>query len=220
MRFTLSHNRRTIADADILDDMRRVASEIESHVLRQRDYGLHGKYAVKTAINRFGSWARAVEKARLNKSVDRDISDLQLHENLLGVWTHVGEQPSYSDVKKPISDYNVSTYERRFGSWRMALEAFVEWANHEDVDRPPSKSSVSVRARRTPRQPNLRLRFRVLNRDRFTCCACGVSPATKPGVVLNVDHIHAWSRGGETVESNLQTLCEDCNQGKSDLVER
>ncbi|MDP9174261.1 MAG: HNH endonuclease [Planctomycetota bacterium] len=28
----------------------------------------------------------------------------------------------------------------------------------------------------------------------------------------------AWSRGGETVFENLQTLCEQCNLGKGDAV--
>jgi len=30
-----------------------------------------------------------------------------------------------------------------------------------------------------------------------------------------VDHITAWSNGGETILENLQTLCSDCNLGKS-----
>ena len=34
------------------------------------------------------------------------------------------------------------------------------------------------------------------------------------GVKLHVDHIVPVSRGGKSVISNLQTLCEDCNCGK------
>lgn len=34
------------------------------------------------------------------------------------------------------------------------------------------------------------------------------------GVKLHVDHIVPVSRGGKSVMSNLQTLCEDCNCGK------
>ncbi|MCW5775769.1 MAG: HNH endonuclease [Phycisphaeraceae bacterium] len=32
--------------------------------------------------------------------------------------------------------------------------------------------------------------------------------------MLHVDHILAWSNGGETVLANLQTLCDRCNLGK------
>jgi 5-methylcytosine-specific restriction endonuclease McrA len=40
------------------------------------------------------------------------------------------------------------------------------------------------------------------------------------GVVLHVDHIIPWSKGGQTVDENLQTLCDRCNLGKSDFLSR
>ena len=220
MKFSLSHDRRNIADDAILLDMKRVSVLIEDSILRQRDYNEHGKFAVKTAINRFGSWASAVERAGLTKSVDRQVSDTQLFENMLLLWTAGGRQPLYSELRKPDSRYHVTTYARRFGSWRAALEAFIDWANAEEIDAPPENQDMDARSakRRTQRQPTLRLRFRVLHRDRFTCCVCGASPATSPGTELQVDHITPWSKGGETVEENLQTLCETCNQGKSDMI--
>lgn len=70
--------------------------------------------------------------------------------------------------------------------------------------------------RRGPRDPTLRLRWRVLTRDSFRCRGCGASPAIG-GPPLHVDHIVAWSLGGDTVIENLQTLCASCNLGKSDL---
>lgn len=60
-----------------------------------------------------------------------------------------------------------------------------------------------------------KLRLQVLERDNFTCQFCGRSPQ-KDGVSLEVDHIIPVSRGGRTELSNLQTLCHDCNSGKSD----
>ena len=47
---------------------------------------------------------------------------------------------------------------------------------------------------------------------------CGDSPAKNPNTVLHVDHIVAWTNGGEIVEENLQTLCEVCNIGKSNVL--
>lgn len=57
-----------------------------------------------------------------------------------------------------------------------------------------------------------RLRFNVFKRDRFTCQYCGRTP---PTVVLVADHILPVAAGGETVEHNLTTSCEECNQGKA-----
>lgn len=220
MRFELSHDRRNISDEDILADMRRVAALIGSDVLRERDYRDQAKYGVNTAIRRFGSWSAAIERSGLKKSYERQITEVQLFENLLEVWTALGRQPSYSDLQKPRSRFHVATYERRFKSWRSALEAFVNWANTADLDvASPARPEGVTKRRQTPRQPDLRLRFRVLQRDRFTCCSCGVSPATVPGTVLHVDHKTPWSGGGETVEENLHTLCEPCNQGKSNIVQ-
>lgn len=58
------------------------------------------------------------------------------------------------------------------------------------------------------------LRYDVLKRDNYRCRICGAS-AIEDGVKLEVDHIVPVSKGGLTVKSNLQTLCERCNRGKS-----
>ena len=80
----------------------------------------------------------------------------------------------------------------------------------------PRKPSVSVQMSKSTRAISDKLRYRVLKRDHFKCCACGASPAKDPAVELHIDHIIPWSKGGETVLENLQTLCSRCNLGKSD----
>ena len=57
------------------------------------------------------------------------------------------------------------------------------------------------------------LRYDVLKRDGFRCVLCGRT--ANDGVVLHVDHILPIARGGKTEKSNLRTLCEYCNLGKS-----
>ncbi len=81
---------------------------------------------------------------------------------------------------------------------------------------PLVEAGVKLILKVTPRMPSKRLRFRVLMRDGFQCRICGRSKE-KDGVVLEVDHIDAYARDGETTIENLWTLCRDCNQGKSDL---
>ncbi len=71
---------------------------------------------------------------------------------------------------------------------------------------------------RTPRSyRNLitkRTRIMVFNRDDFKCKMCGRGAEE---VRLHVDHIIALTKGGDNSLENLQTLCEDCNQGKSNI---
>lgn len=64
----------------------------------------------------------------------------------------------------------------------------------------------------------LKLRFQILQRDNFRCQYCGRSPQTDPSVMLQIDHVHPQSQGGEFSERNLLTSCRECNLGKSDII--
>ena len=74
----------------------------------------------------------------------------------------------------------------------------------------------TINIKRNTRTISDKLRYQVLKRDNFKCCACGASPAKDPSVELHIDHIIPWSKGGESTLENLQTLCSKCNIGKSD----
>lgn len=65
------------------------------------------------------------------------------------------------------------------------------------------------------RKVSPKLRREVFMRDGFKCRECGASP-DKNHAFLEVDHIIPFSRGGSCSISNLQTLCSECNAGKSD----
>lgn len=58
------------------------------------------------------------------------------------------------------------------------------------------------------------LRYDIMKRDGFRCVLCGRT--SKDGIALHVDHILPVSKGGQTIPSNLRTLCDVCNLGKSD----
>lgn len=63
-----------------------------------------------------------------------------------------------------------------------------------------------------------KLRESIKKRDNFTCCNCGNSIYVEPNLLLEIDHIIPVSKGGWTVEDNLQTLCWKCNRAKSDKI--
>ncbi|EGY23858.1 HNH endonuclease family protein [Desulfovibrio sp. A2] len=56
------------------------------------------------------------------------------------------------------------------------------------------------------------LRIRVLKDSGGRCALCGATARTTS---LEVDHIVPRSRGGSNSHENLQVLCRDCNQAKS-----
>ena len=56
------------------------------------------------------------------------------------------------------------------------------------------------------------LRWRVLQRDNFTCQYCGQSA---PSVMLHVDHIVPRAAGGTDDMDNLLSACAACNIGRN-----
>ncbi len=62
------------------------------------------------------------------------------------------------------------------------------------------------------------LRYDIMHRDRFRCVLCGAS--ANDGVKLHIDHIVPISKGGKSTPDNLRTLCERCNIGKSNKIEK
>jgi hypothetical protein len=57
-----------------------------------------------------------------------------------------------------------------------------------------------------------KVRFNILERDNYTCQACGATPQN--GATLEIDHIKPIAKGGTDDLLNLQVLCRECNAGK------
>ena len=230
---------RQISNDDYFLDLQRIALLLGKETVLYKEYKEFGKYSPEHVFFRFNTWDEFLQAADLNPTglAKHRISEQELFDEIERLWTKLGRQPTSTDIiKNHISKYSIDTFKRRFGGWRKALEAFVKYVN--DVEyieekttciTTETKASTSVKkadnktkkdkiVHKTTRTINARLRFKVLKRDNFKCCACGASPAITPGVELHVDHIIPWSKGGETVEENLQTLCSKCNLGKSDIL--
>ena len=237
---------KLISDEDYFEDLRRVANLIQQNTVPYDDYRKFGRYSAEYIFKRFGKWNHALEMASLcSTGFSKDkISQQDCFDEIERLWRLLGRQPTSTDIiKGNASRYSIDTYKRRFGGWRKALEAFVEYINESDdsdtdIDNQtveddthdirdsilstrndiPETQSRLKNIHRTSRNINTRLRFKVMKRDNFKCCACGASPAKDPTIELHVDHIIPWSKGGETEIDNLQTLCSKCNLGKSNLM--
>jgi hypothetical protein len=218
MKFELDTFNRDVTDSELLQDLvtANIKLTAQGKRLTFRSYREVGQYSPQTVCVRFGSWNSGLRKAGITPSEEKDVSTEALFDNLKLVWIAKGQQPVYRDMSLTPSQYTASIYSDRFGGWRRALEEFVKSVDQEQTTIDGYEQSVQRDAdtKRTKRDPSLALRFLVLKRDRFCCTACGRSPATLPGLVLEIDHVLAWSKGGETIAANLQTLCFECNRGK------
>jgi hypothetical protein len=205
-----------VTNEELISDLKRVSEITGTGKVTQKVYSTYGKYDVTNLGRRFGTWNKALEFAELSTSNEVNISDERLFENILILWQHYGRQPVRAELAMPPSTISQGAYRRRFSSWVHALECFVEYANASESVAPNRVESFQA-SRSTARDPSLRLRFKVVLRDNFSCRHCGASPAKQPGVELHIDHVLPWSKGGESTLENLQTLCLRCNLGKSNL---
>jgi len=204
----------------IVDELRRVAEQLGGRRFSRRDFDRHATACKGSVVlSHFGSWAAALSAIGIplkDCQADRkQITNAQLLTELARVWNELGHRPSKLEWETSDAAYSYTTYKQRFGGWVNACAALVSGDIEigppavESTPRPPAKPPAE-RSRTVP----LKLRLRVLTRDKFRCVLCGRTPTINPGTVLHVDHIVPFSDKGLTVESNLRTLCEQCNWGK------
>lgn len=221
--YKLKHTSGTpVSTEDLLNDLRQVSTRTGHSSVTFREYESLGQYSAHSIQKRFGSWNEALKRAELSISKQSNIDVEQLFDNLQRLWILLGRQPVKRDLQTACSEFSAKPYIRVFGSWQKTLETFIDWVNTEGSS--PSVLAISDTIINTKsgndgktREPNLRTRFTVMKRDGFRCCYCGRSPATHVGVELVIDHVHPWSKGGNTDIDNLVTSCTECNLGKGNI---
>lgn len=218
MKFVLEESHLGVTNDELLADLIRVTKELRKHSITMHDYDNNGgKYNSSTIIRHFGTWNNALDQVGIPRN-QTFWTKKELFYNLENAWIKKGKQPSRRDMDdKALSNISSGAYLRTFGKWSIALKEFIDYINTDDIQVIVPITDDNNYKHKTGRDINLRTRFLVMKRDNFKCCMCGRSPATTPGLELHIDHIKPWAKGGETVIDNLQTLCSDCNLGKSDL---
>lgn len=219
---------RSMTAQEVVAEMQRIARLLGKSSLSQAELQEHSEIVgARVVRSRFGSWKAALEAAGLEiTGPQRRWTDDDYFDNLLEVWTHYGRAPKYDEMNKPPSRITNGGYAAKFGTWGRAKQAFVDRVNRDIEEGERQRLETAAPTRREPLPPTQRqedrktipvgLRYQVLRRDNFKCVLCGRSPATNPSIVLHVDHVLAFSRGGKTRLDNLRSLCQDCNLGKSD----
>lgn len=220
--FKVELNRRNITNEELIDDMNNVADRLGKKTITSIEYDEYGNFGKTTILRRFGGWNKALEASSLIIKNRQNIANEEFFENIAEVWRHIGRQPVGNDLNKAhgVSKISTGAYEKKFGSWNKALLMFIEYINGGSFGNEtfPHEIEKNKSTSRTSRKINWRIRAKILIRDNCICKMCGASPAKNPDVDLHVDHIIPWTKGGETVIENLQTLCSICNIGKSDIL--
>jgi len=218
----------------LIEELERVAGLFNYTEYGKRDFNKLAKISHNPIIKEFGSWSSAIDALRehlKNKNIELKtrkkyfISNKQLFDEMERIWKIVGHRPSKTEWQSCDPKYSLQPYKTRFNGWQNACLQFIEYKMGKEIEietKILEKKEILEKKRETKikkedkRTIPLKLRLNVLNRDNFRCVYCGRSPATDIGVVLHIDHIVPFSKGGKTTLNNLQTLCSKCNLGKSD----
>lgn len=162
----------------------------------EQDYSLNSTYVQKDEFDSLN--LRYIPFTIFTKSERKLIKRLKLHK----------PQTSFSYICIKVYDSpqgrNHYEYSECFDSDTIAL-----WLLSVEDKMALEKSAIHQRSLMTPS-----LRYNIMKRDGFRCVLCGRKASDD--VILHVDHILPVTKGGQTVPSNLRTLCSVCNLGKSD----
>jgi len=137
-------------------------------------------------------------RKKYNKIENRIIKDILYTENVYNIAINVIVLYTTASGK--------NTYKKnRIVEYLELCDIYMQWRNGK---------KYYETSKRERKYLSDKMRYDVLKRDGFKCKKCGVT--SEDGAKLHVDHIVPVSRGGITTISNLQTLCDRCNLGKSD----
>jgi hypothetical protein len=181
MKYQLKEFNRNIPDIELLEDLKKVAKNLGISKISSRQYdGNGGKYTADTLGVRFGSWNNALEKAGLTRVLKHNPTEIELFKDIEKVWIKLGRQPVSRDFKRPLSEFSPSAYINKFGTFRNALEAFIEYINMgietpivENI--PEIVQKIEIIKHKTSRLPSERLKVQVLMRDGNKCRLCGIT---------------------------------------------
>lgn len=227
-------------ESKILEELEKAAKHFNYIEFGHREFDEVADICESTVRKHFGTWKNAIEVLRKHlreKGLDLSphslnrISNKELFDEMERVWQKVGQRPSVREWEMSEPRFSYHTYTQRFGGWAKSCLGFIEYKmggnifSDDKVDRdrnaevPSNKNVQKVCTNiENSRAISPGVRLKVLDRDNFRCVFCGRSPATDIGVRLHIDHKLPFSKGGKSTIDNLQTLCQDCNLGKSDEV--
>lgn len=235
------HRIDKISRTKIIEELEKAAKFFNYNEFKRKDFNKIAGIKYHTVAREFGSWEKAlkflseylktkgIELKPGNRKSHKMFTEKDLFIEMERIWQKLNHRPSKYEWQTSNPKISYVTYNRYFSGWQNACLKFIEYkmggqvsSDESLVSKLPEKS-VSQENNYNPENSRtipLGIRLKVLDRDNFCCVFCGKSPATDFGTQLHIDHIHPYSKGGKSTLDNLQTLCKECNLGKSNKYDK
>lgn len=111
---------------EILAEIRRVASKLNTERLTGKDFGRNSKISTSTVKSVFGSWNRAIEAAGMAPITNfipehKEIPDEDLMTEIIRLTKELGKRPSGSEMNA-LGKFSAKPYSKRWGTFAKGRE--------------------------------------------------------------------------------------------------
>ena len=192
------------------------AHDVDTFGMREYDSWDQRLLSSETIRVTFGSWGKAMQAAGFRVERGRVLDLKEMVVAFKACWKQHGAVPSERQLETFLEQHHFpfrcKSYANVWGGFQRLAKLVVAV---EKGTAPESELYQRALHKTTRRPISLRVRTLVLKRDNHSCVKCGANRRTDKRTRLEVDHIRPVSRGGDNSPENLQTLCSNCNLGKS-----
>lgn len=186
-------------------NLKEIQNEIRNMSINKERYNLYSKEIAN--IQNFGQYAMPYDNLKKEKLIS--IEKGLFEENKL--------KPKRNFTIKIIlccSKINGDTYKTKEQTFcEKEILKLIERLNNKNGQFYNDKGIWNSLCRVERGKVSNKMRFSIYKRDGYRCKICGRSEMFD---YLEIDHIKPIAKGGKTVYSNLQTLCQRCNREKGD----
>lgn len=181
--------------------------------------------------NRFDFWKDYISSGEFKMHQGVDILTIKFNNyfiveqgGYLGGYVYILNNFKYDYVLRLIKMYDLPEIKRELnqmslgfgeyrkrhtnGTWEINVRKTL---NEQNIYTDTSKYIIHNREIDERKKLTPSLRYKILKRDNYKCQICGKLLNDSK---FHIDHIYPISRGGKTVEENLQATCARCNLSK------
>lgn len=177
-----------LQNKNIIEEHEKQFEDYMLYINKMRDQYANNKYRLKQIEDRYNVSLDAYNYIRV--IVYRDKTKYQQVNYIKTAYT----------VKMTLTEFIISLAELKNIYEQLELSNFKL-----------TRSEYFSKDQRKLMTSELRLKIKI--RDNYTCQCCGKYMPDSVGI--HIDHITPVSKGGKTIEENLQVLCSNCNLKKS-----
>ena len=217
-QFKIDRIRAPHSKPEMIESLKRFAAVRGAQPLEMRDYDAWEGRLLRSETIRlhFGGWGKALQAAGLRATRSCNLDLREMVDAFKNCWRDHRAVPSRKQLELYLDRHNCpfrwKSYLNVWGGLQRLAKLVVEVQNG---NLPESQLYVREQHKKQRHPISLRDRTTVLKRDDYRCAKCGASSKMDKSIRLHVDHIIPVSKGGSNTLQNLQTLCSECNLGKS-----